>query len=405
MDTIEILNISTYVDDITLNFINSKTTEGFSPSVAAIKYAKLIRMGLMDNNDVSVKNLYLPIIAPFPYSSIKFFGPKKVENGRYIPFLNVMIVKQICTSAFIFLYALIWIIRKIRQRKIIILSSIQLPFLLGVFLLKIFNVKIVSFVPDMPHYQFSYSVEKHSLKKLLIPFYIWFTSRMFFCIDFFVFITKYQKSFFPRKPSVIVEGFVDKNTWSHSSHSVLSDTFNIMYAGGLYEKYGLKMLIDAFLCINDSKCRLWLFGVGDMTEYIKLCSQKDPRIIFYGNCTNNEVLAYEKKASLLVNPRFSNHDFTYYSFPSKLMEYMASGTPVLTTKLAGIPSDYNDKMFFFDEETIEGFRGKIEFCIQLDDNTRRSFGKSAQRYVFENKNNITQLDYILQNIMKLYSHS
>lgn len=402
MHTVEILYISTYMDEVTLNSINSKTKEGFSPSVASIKYAKLIRNGLVDNATGSVKNLYLPIIAPFPQSSVKFFLSRKVENGRYIPFFNFTIIKQACISIFVFLYTLIWIIRKPNKKKIVLMSSIQLPFLFGVFILKIFNIKICSFVPDIPQYQFSYSDEKYWLKKILIPLYIQLVNKLIFCINFFVLITKHQKKFFPQKPFIIVEGFVDKEICVDSNLLSQSETFNIMYAGALFEKYGIKMLIDAFMLINNTNCRLWLFGGGDMVEYIKLCAVKDDRIIFYGNCTNEEVMAFERKATLLVNPRFSNNEFTRYSFPSKLMEYMSSGTPVLTTRLSGIPDDYHDKMLYLDDETVLGIKEKILYCISLDPHFLINFGKEAQRYVFEKKNNITQISYILNWITKLY---
>ena len=38
-----------------------------------------------------------------------------------------------------------------------------------------------------------------------------------------------------------------------------------------------------------------------------------------------------------VNPRQNNEEFTKYSFPSKTMEYLASGVPVVAYKLDGIP--------------------------------------------------------------------
>jgi hypothetical protein len=124
----------------------------------------------------------------------------------------------------------------------------------------------------------------------------------------------------------------------------------IMYAGALFEKFGIKTLLDAFSEISNNY-ELWLFGFGDLTDYITEQSKKDNRIKFFGNLPNDIVLDYEKKARLLINPRPLNHEFTKNSFPSKILEYMTSGTPVLTTKLPGIPDDYSDKLFFFDDDT------------------------------------------------------
>ena len=54
-----------------------------------------------------------------------------------------------------------------------------------------------------------------------------------------------------------------------------------------------------------------------------------------------------------MNPRFTGAEYTLYSFPSKNIEYMVSGTPVITTRLAGIPDDYYPYVFVFEEEINE----------------------------------------------------
>ena len=56
-----------------------------------------------------------------------------------------------------------------------------------------------------------------------------------------------------------------------------------------------------------------------------------------GCVTNDEIVRLQCEATLLVNPRPSDKEFCKYSFPSKTIEYMASGTPVLMTKLPGVP--------------------------------------------------------------------
>ena len=62
-------------------------------------------------------------------------------------------------------------------------------------------------------------------------------------------------------------------------------------------------------------------------------TQQDKRIHFGGVIPLSEVIEKEIQATILINPRPVDQEFTKYSFPSKIMEYMSSGTPVLTTKL------------------------------------------------------------------------
>ena len=96
--------------------------------------------------------------------------------------------------------------------------------------------------------------------------------------------------------------------------------------------------------------------------------------------------------------RFSTEEFTKYSFPSKNMEYMASGTPLLTTKLPGMPKEYHHYVFLFKEETIDGYATAIREALSLSDEDLRSLGQKASQFVLLNKNNVQQgkrlLDFI-----------
>mgnify|MGYP003303651866 CR=1 FL=1 len=45
--------------------------------------------------------------------------------------------------------------------------------------------------------------------------------------------------------------------------------------------------------------------------------------IFTGKIDRSQVLALQRSATVLVNPRRNNEEYTKYSFPSKTMEYLA----------------------------------------------------------------------------------
>ena len=41
-----------------------------------------------------------------------------------------------------------------------------------------------------------------------------------------------------------------------------------------------------------------------------------------------------------MNPRSADAEYTKYSFPSKTIEYLATGVPVVMNRLPGIPEEY-----------------------------------------------------------------
>ena len=117
-----------------------------------------------------------------------------------------------------------------------------------------------------------------------------------------------------------------------------------------------------------------------------------------GGAPNSEIVKAELKATLLVNPRPTNEDYTKYSFPSKNMEYMASGTPVLTTKLPGMPKEYNDFVYLIDEETTYGICKVLKEVLTLSSEQLHRKGTEAKAFVMEQKNNCVQAKKVLDMI-------
>ena len=202
-----------------------------------------------------------------------------------------------------------------------------------------------------------------------------------------------------KKPSVVIEGIADSEIIRENENIEKYKEKVCMYAGGLYEKYGVKALIEAFLAIENKDMRLHLYGAGDLEDYIK--ELKDDRVKYYGVVKNDVIVEEEKKATLLINPRFTSDEYTKYSFPSKNIEYMASSTPLLTTKLPGMPKEYYDYIYCFDEESIEGMQKTLLTILNKPTKELMQKGDLAKKFVLKNKNNKVQVDKIVNLITNL----
>lgn len=192
-------------------------------------------------------------------------------------------------------------------------------------------------------------------------------------------------------PHMVMEALCDSLLVKESIDKV--DKYHpriVIYAGSINEIYGLKMLAEGFLRANVEDSKLVYYGSGPyMDEYKSLC-EKHSNLEYRGIVSNEVVVAEELRASLLVNPRFTTGEFTKYSFPSKNMEYMASGTPLLTTNLPGMPKEYHKFVFLFQEETVEGYADAIRNVLSKSEPELISFGAKAREFVLKNKNNIAQ---------------
>ena len=102
-----------------------------------------------------------------------------------------------------------------------------------------------------------------------------------------------------------------------------------------FEK-GIKTMIEALPCL-DSQINLLLVGgkVEEIAEYGKLAEKlgvKD-RCVFSGRKKQEEIAVYESACDILAIPYPDQPHFRDYGFPMKVYEYIASGRPIIYSKL------------------------------------------------------------------------
>lgn len=219
-------------------------------------------------------------------------------------------------------------------------------------------------------------------------FRLFFMNSLFDKFDCFCFLVEKMNIINKKqRPYVIIEGMVD-NRYDLSPTFV--DNSVVLYAGGLYEKFGIRMLVEAAKMVKIDGFELHLYGEGNEIEYIQDVEKEFPNIKYLGALSLDSILETEKSAKLLINPRPSSEEFTQYSFPSKTLEYMSTARPVLTTKLGGIPKEYFDFLYFIDEETVDGIKSSIISTLMLSKAELDQKGRLAQNFVLCNKSNEVQ---------------
>lgn len=198
------------------------------------------------------------------------------------------------------------------------------------------------------------------------------------------------------KPYIVMEGLADEAMKTKERRKIKKQKPKILlYAGGLHERYGLKTLTEAFTQLDTQEWILEIYGSGPFSRNLEKYAEKDKRIIYKGVVPNEKVVEAELKASLLVNPRPTNEEFVKYSFPSKNMEYMVSGTPLLTTKLPGMPAEYYDHVYLFEKETTEDYKNTLEKVFHLSSEELANKGQKARMFILSQKNNVVQVKRII----------
>lgn len=192
------------------------------------------------------------------------------------------------------------------------------------------------------------------------------------------------------QPSLVIEGIVD----SHSTSAPVPKKPYILYAGAISKDCGIDRLVEAFAQLQTSY-QLHLYGNGPYVNDLQTFCSTHSNILYGGMIDNGTVLHYEQEASLLVNPRPVNTAFSRYSFPSKNLEYMRSGTPLLTTELLSMPASYKPYVYLFPNDTTEGIKAGLEQTLNDLPSHGNAIGQQAQQFVIHEKSEIVQAKKVL----------
>lgn len=164
----------------------------------------------------------------------------------------------------------------------------------------------------------------------------------------------------PGKPSLRMEGIATSQSRAGPGRRPAPAIDRVVYCGGLRESYGLGLLLDA-VRLSSASWTLAVCGRGPMAAEIEQEAAANPRVQFRGMLTTEEIEDIYAEAALLINPRPIGETMALYSFPSKVLEYLASGRPVMSTALPTLPPDYHDHLILCPDEpgplaaTIDAF--------------------------------------------------
>lgn len=395
-----VIYIGSFYPENRINEIRLNSKNGLDN--ASNVFQKALLQGL-DSYFDDLKVITVPTIKSFPFNYKKIrikssiFSHKKKSIDFCVGYFNMPIIKFF--SKYYNLYIKIKELLKSTDENIIIIYSIHSPFLRAVYeILKINkHVKTCLIVPDLPQFM---SESKNSIYLLLKRIDLFFINKYLKKIDSFTVLTEYMLEKLPIKQNLwtLIEGIY---AGANIKCQEKAENIIITYTGNLDFRFGIENLLTAFSTINNSNFRLWICGAGNTKNKIIEMVNDDPRIVFWGELTFEEVQELQTKSTLLINPRTSDGEYTKYSFPSKTMEYLASKTPCIMHRLPGIPNEYYNYIYVAEKEDANGLKDMILQISMKDKDELKQFGERAAEFIYKNKNPFIQVEKIYNMIQKL----
>lgn len=134
----------------------------------------------------------------------------------------------------------------------------------------------------------------------------------------------------------IVPNIVDLSNFNRTERELPSSSPHIVVTRNLEMIYGIDIALKAFKLVLDRfpAARMTIAGTGDQAQALRQIAidlEIDGKVEFVGRLDRKGVIALYKTADVLINAsRIDN-------MPNSLLEALASGIPIVTTRAGGIP--------------------------------------------------------------------
>ena len=233
-----------------------------------------------------------------------------------------------------------------------------------------YELTLITVCPELPKYRRYKKTFKNNIKRNVLDYY----NRQF---DKYIVFADAMREYLPKgKPCMLLEGFAPDVIQAPA----IRDNNIALYAGGLAEDNGIKMMIEA-AHKSEYIDELWICGVGECLEYVK--NSVDGKIKYLGRLTNEEVIEREKQAKVLLNVRNPENELTRFSFPSKVLEYMSAGGIVVSSKLEGISEDYYPYIEILEKYSADGLAIAMDKVFKLSDEDYLKKTSAANSFVYQ----------------------
>lgn len=379
---------------------------------ASISHQRALLKGFTRYSGIS--SVCIPFVGFYPGTyrkpscnlyEVKFDGKVKLKKSKRT-FFTLPIVRFI--SRFLSLFRYLISKRIGKEYGTILVYGAHTPFLLACTLFrKIFNrkIRLAVIITDLPEYMGQHSSQASLFRRffkrldtLLIRVIIRRFDRFIILSDYM-----YDRLGLVEKKYIVEEGVFDPASLSSNSGDKLDvnqlpikiveaikrksskNRFTVIYAGGLSIRNGLVNLLEAF-AYSLIDLDLIICGYGELESTVRKFSNEFDNINYIGFASQPELFYLYRHIDCFINPRADSFsDFTRYSFPSKMMEYIGFGKPVVCYKLKAMPNIYDSFIWYIDGDSPDAIASTIRNLLEEDDETLDKKLRLASDYLMKYK--------------------
>jgi len=169
----------------------------------------------------------------------------------------------------------------------------------------------------------------------------------------------------------------------------------ILYSGVMNCYGGIDFLVRGFHQVPKKDIELWICGKG-ISKTVEQISAIDSRVKKLGFVSEKRLKELSQKATIFVNPRPSFIPDNQNNFPSKILEYLSYGKPIISTWTEGLSPDYRNVLEVLNEESIGCMAQTIEDVLAWKSSKRQILARQIAEFLKNKKTWITQAGRFIQ---------
>lgn len=379
------------------NVLSQEIVDKYKLSIAGKKYELSLLDALNDllESDLEIISMSRIIGAKIQYHDNLFPNKKyKVLHRSRVP-----IISDFFRSINFFCEITTWYISNLKLEKSVLLlnSPFGMTFILVLF--RLFSgLKVYSLTIDTPF------ISENRFKGILgiytkIKFKLGHKLLHFF--TGIVVLNKNVVDVLNLKIPYLISkiGYDSKEIIHFSNYHKKLNKFIIVYAGTLMKFKGTDKLVTAVSEMNPEVFELIICGDGPFKDELEKYSRTFKSISYMGRLPFNNLKKIFNNADLLINitQAEKKEDF---GFPSKLIDYILSGKPVLTNPFPAMPLEFYDFVHVIDSTDANGIRAAIDNVSKKSEEELQLKCKNGYKFIIENYSYTKITDELLAFINK-----
>jgi glycosyltransferase involved in cell wall biosynthesis len=185
---------------------------------------------------------------------------------------------------------------------------------------------------------------------------------------------------------------------------IAPDEMVVLSLGRLVYKKGFEYLVRAipYVIANFRNVKFVIGGMGPLQGQLRLLSKElgvNEHLLLPGAISWDEVPRYMDMCDVFVVPSIKDHKGNINGLPNVLLEAMASGKPIVASKIGGIPDviDHERNGLLVNEKDPKELADAIN-CLLASPSLRRSLGSAAK----EKAKHELNLEHIAKTTIEIY---